>query len=51
MEGEKGRKRLSVVVSVYNEETALNQFYQETRKVLDCLSWDWELSNIFRISV
>lgn len=43
MEGEKGRKRLSVVVSVYNEETALNQFYQETRKVLDCLSWDWEL--------
>lgn len=43
MEGEKGRKRLSVVVSVYNEETALNQFYQETRKVLDRLSWDWEL--------
>ncbi len=43
MEEEKGIKRLSVVVSVYNEETALNQFYQETRKVLESLPWDWEL--------
>lgn len=43
MEREKGTKRLSVVVSVYNEETALDQFYQETRKVLDKLPWDWEL--------
>mgnify|MGYP002509493237 FL=1 len=43
MEEEKGTKRLSVVVSVYNEETALNQFYQETRKVLESLPWDWEL--------
>ncbi len=43
MEEEKDTKRLSVVVSVYNEETALNQFYQETRKVLESLPWDWEL--------
>ncbi len=43
MEEEKGTKRLSVVVSVYNEETALNQFYQEARKVLESLPWDWEL--------
>jgi len=41
MENEK--KRLSVVVSVYNEEKALERFYQETKKVLDSLSWDWEL--------
>ena len=41
MENEK--KRLSVVVSVYNEEKALDRFYQETKKVLDSLSWDWEL--------
>ncbi len=43
MEEEKDTKRLSVVVSVYNEETALDQFYQETRKVLESLPWDWEL--------
>ena len=40
MENEK--KRLSVVVSVYNEEKALERFYQETKKVLDSLSWDWD---------
>lgn len=34
---------LSVVVSVYNEEKALELFYQETSAVLKNLSWDYEL--------
>jgi glycosyltransferase involved in cell wall biosynthesis len=36
-------KTLSVVVSCYNEELALNQFYQETAKNLNKLIWDYEL--------
>ena len=36
-------KKLSVVVSCYNEELALRQFYAETSKVLKSLSWDYEL--------
>jgi len=36
-------KKLSVVVSCYNEELALRQFYAETSKVLKSLSWDFEL--------
>ena len=36
-------KKLSVVVSCYNEELALRQFYTETSKVLKKLSWDYEL--------
>lgn len=36
-------KKLSVVVSCYNEELALCQFYAETSKVLKSLSWDYEL--------
>ena len=38
-------KLLSVVVSVYNEELALREFYQETGAVLKALpsSWDYEL--------
>ena len=36
-------KKLSVVVSCYNEELALRQFYTETSKVLKHLSWDYEL--------
>lgn len=43
MDGENEKKRLSVVVSVYNEEKALDQFYAETTKVLNSLFWDWEL--------
>lgn len=43
MDGENEKKRLSVVVSVYNEEKALDQFYVETTKILNSLSWDWEL--------
>ena len=35
--------KLSVVVSCYNEELALRQFYAETSKVLKSLSWDYEL--------
>ena len=34
---------LSVVVSVYNEEKALEEFYRETTKVLGQISWDYEL--------
>lgn len=36
-------KRLSVVVSVYNEEQALPLFYQTTKPILENLSWDYEL--------
>ena len=36
-------KKLSVVVSCYNEELALRQFYAETSKVLKSLSWDYDL--------
>ncbi len=34
---------LSVVVSVYNEEKALEEFYRETTHVLEQISWDYEL--------
>lgn len=34
---------VSVVVSVYNEEKALREFYRETAGVLKALSWDYEL--------
>lgn len=37
------KKKLSVVVSCYNEELALRQFYGETSKILRGLSWDYEL--------
>ena len=36
-------KLISVVVSVYNEEKALELFYRETSAVLKGLSWDYEL--------
>ena len=36
-------KLVSVVVSVYNEEKALRQFYEETAQVLKELSWSYEL--------
>ena len=36
-------KTLSVVVSCYNEELALNQFYQETARILNKMNWDFEL--------
>ncbi|WP_313344551.1 glycosyltransferase family 2 protein [Lacrimispora sp.] len=36
-------KTLSVVVSCYNEELALDQFYKETASILKHLDWDYEL--------
>ena len=38
-------KLLSVVVSVYNEEPGLREFYEETGKILKALPkpWDYEL--------
>ena len=36
-------RKVSVVVSVYNEEKALEEFYRETTKVLGQISWDYEL--------
>lgn len=36
-------KKLSVVVSVYNEEAALEQFYLETSRVLEQIDWEYEL--------
>lgn len=36
-------KKLSVVVSVYNEEQALPLFYQTTKPILDGLKWDYEM--------
>lgn len=42
--GENSKKKLlSLVVSVYNEEMALREFYRETMKVLPSLNWDYEL--------
>ena len=34
---------VSVVVSVYNEEKALEQFYSETKRVLEQIGWKYEL--------
>ena len=39
----KKEKLLSVVVSVYNEEQALAEFYQETSRILKTLPWEYEL--------
>lgn len=36
-------KKLSVIVSVYNEELALPMFYETTKPILEELSWDYEL--------
>lgn len=37
------KKKLSLVVSVFNEEDALPLFYQEAGKVLDACGWDYEI--------
>lgn len=37
------KKKLSVVVSVYNEEAALEQFYKAAKEVLEAIDWDYEL--------
>lgn len=36
-------KKLSVVVSVYNEEAALEKFYEEAMAVLAKISWDYQI--------
>ncbi len=36
-------KKISIVISVYNEEKALGEFYSESRPVFDSLPWDYEL--------
>ena len=36
-------KKLSVVVSVYNEEQALPMFYETIKLILEILPWDYEL--------
>lgn len=36
-------RKVSVVVSVYNEEKALEDFYREAEHVLNGLDWDYEL--------
>lgn len=43
MEGDFMEKRLTVVVSVYNEEAVLKKFYQEAINILGTISWEWEL--------
>lgn len=40
-------KLLSVVVSVYNEELALREFYQETGTVLRALPEEWDFELLF----
>lgn len=37
------KKTISIIVSVYNEEQALRQFYNEIQLVLAKLQWDYEL--------
>lgn len=37
------KKKLSVVISVYNEEAALPEFYRKARAVFETLSWDYEM--------
>ncbi len=37
------KKRLTIVVSVYNEEDVLEQFYREAVDILERVSWNWEL--------
>ncbi|MCH5266276.1 MAG: glycosyltransferase family 2 protein [Lachnospiraceae bacterium] len=36
-------KKISVVVSVYNEELALEKFYEETVPILENCQWEYEL--------
>ncbi|GAA4296425.1 glycosyltransferase family 2 protein [Anaerocolumna aminovalerica] len=36
-------KKISVIVSVYNEEKVLNDFYIETKNVLEQCCWDFEI--------
>lgn len=37
------KKKISVVVSVYNEQQSLESFYSQARAVLEKIGWDYEL--------
>lgn len=37
------KKMLSIVISVYNEEKALGEFYRESKPIFDNLPWNYEL--------
>jgi dolichol-phosphate mannosyltransferase len=37
------KKKISIVVSVYNEELSLNSFYSTTVNILETILWDYEL--------
>lgn len=36
-------KKISIIISVYNEEAALEEFYRTARPMFEELSWDYEL--------
>lgn len=36
-------KKISIVISVYNEEKALEEFYRESKPVFEALPWEYEL--------
>ena len=36
-------KKISIIISVYNEEEALEEFYRVSCPVFEALSWDYEL--------
>lgn len=36
-------KKISIIVSVYNEEAALSEFYRVAKPIFDSLVWDYEL--------
>ena len=36
-------KKISAVVSVYNEELSLRHFYQVTSEILEKCAWDYEI--------
>jgi glycosyltransferase involved in cell wall biosynthesis len=38
-----GMKKISIVISVYNEEKALEEFYRESKPVFEALPWEYEL--------
>ena len=40
---DESRKKVSVVVSVFNEEEALPLFYREAGRVLEAQDWDYEM--------
>ena len=42
MNGQKP-KTISIVISVYNEEKALHEFYREATPVFEALPWNYEL--------